>query len=464
MGFMDIDFKQKKANDTSITIHEGRASEINLSLGSVSSFRGKSVKLLQRLQGTYDVYDAIHLLIDEHPDVSMGFAVLQALVNQGGRIKFSGCARASAARITKEWNAFAARVNKDGSGGLDGLMAQLHGLDFAEGAMSCEVVFNDDLSDIEDVYPVPPSTVRWKLEKRSGKQIWVPYQYVNGKQIDLSAANFLWIPFNPKNTPAGSLLFAPAVPAADMQLMFFNSLQTVLYRIGCPRYDVKLNKERLMASAPADVKASVEKTKAYIKSVYDSMEGKFRGMSAENDIIHTDDIEIGTIGGESSAFFQGISAYADIVDVQMMNAVKTLGTLMNRRGSGGSYALSSVEFKVIVDMLEPRQRAEKRLIESIARLWLRIHGYNAEVKYTPNPIEWQKMLDKVDYALKNQEFNRRSEEYGYISPDAAAHNVNNVDKAYKPTENIYEYLKKRIDNTTVDTDSATENTDGGEEN
>lgn len=464
MGFLDLDFKEKKANGTSGTLHEGRASEVNLSVGAVSSFRGKSVKLMQRLQQTYDVYDAIHLLIDEDPDVSMGFAVLQALVNQGGKIKFSGCARASAAKITKEWKKFAERLNSVGAGGLDGLMAQLHGLDFAEGAMSCEVVFNDDLSDIEDVYPVPPSTVRWKLERRSGKQIWVPYQYVNGKQIDLSGANFLWIPFNPMITPDGSLLFAPAVPAADMQLMFFNSLQTVLYRIGCPRYDVKLNKERLMASAPAEIKTSVEKTKAYIKSVYDSMEGKFRGMSAENDIIHTDDIEIGVIGGESSAFFQGISAYADIVDVQMMNAVKTLGTLMNRRGSGGSYALSSVEFKVIVDMLEPRQRAEKRLIESIARLWLRIHGYNADVKYTPNPIEWQKMLDKIDYALKNQEFNRRSEEYGYISPDAAAHDVNNVDKAYKPTENIYEYLKKRIDNTTVDTDSAAENTDGGEEN
>lgn len=459
MGFL----KKKKVNDTSGVLHEGRASEVNLSVGAVSSFRGKSVKLLQRLQHTYDVYDAIHLLIEEHPDVSMGYAVLQALVNQGGSIEFTGCARASAARITKEWNTFAARVNKDGSGGLDGLIAQLHGLDFAEGAMSCEVVFNDDLSDVEDVYPVPPSTVRWKLERRSGKQIWVPYQYVNGKTIDLSGANFLWIPFNPKNTPEGSLLFAPAVPAADMQLMFFNSLQTVLYRIGCPRYDIKLNKERLMASAPADIKTSVEKTKAYINSIYTDMEDKFRGMSAENDIVHTDDIEISTIGGESSSFFQGIGAYADIIDIQMMNAVKTLGTLMNRRGSGGSYALSSVEFKVIVDILEPRQRAEKRLIESIARLWLRVHGYNAEVKYTPNPIEWQKMLDKIDYSLKNQEFNRRSEEYGYISPDSAAYNVNNADKAYKPTESLYEYIKKYIDGTSPDAESTEENIDGGEE-
>lgn len=429
--------------DKSKPIYVGRASEVSTSRTEYSPFRTKGTKLLSRLRGTYDIYDAIDLLVKEHPDTSMGYAVLQSLVNQGGHIEFTSCSLASSARILREWNEFAERVNAVNSNGLDGLLVQLHGYDFRSGGMCCEVVVNDDCTDIEDVYPIDPRYLKWKLEERNRKQVWIPYQCVNGKQIDLSGANLIWIPYNPDGTPCGSLLFAPAVSAADMQLEFLNSSQVVLYRVGTPRYDITLDRESLLKSAPPDVAANPAKANEYIQKTYDSVKASFASLSAENDIVHTDDTNISTIGGDSSAYFQGISAYADVIDVQMMNAVKTLGTLMNRRSSG-SYALSTVEFKVIVDMIEPRQRAEKRLVESIARIWLRVHGYNSSVTYTPNPIEWQSMLDKVEFNLKNEEFYRRADEYGYISPDEAAQKVTGAEKAFAKREGFFAYISKLL--------------------
>lgn len=429
--------------DKSKPIYVGRASEVSTSRTEYSPFRTKGTKLLSRLRGTYDIYDAIDLLVKEHPDTSMGYAVLQSLVNQGGHIEFTSCSLASSARILREWNEFAERVNAVNSNGLDGLLVQLHGYDFRSGGMCCEVVVNDDCTDIEDVYPIDPRYLKWKLEERNGKQVWIPYQCVNGKQIDLSGANLIWIPYNPDGTPCGSLLFAPAVSAADMQLEFLNSSQVVLYRVGTPRYDITLDRESLLKSAPPDVAANPAKANEYIQKTYDMVKASFASLSAENDIVHTDDTKISTIGGDSSAYFQGISAYADVIDVQMMNAVKTLGTLMNRRSSG-SYALSTVEFKVIVDMIEPRQRAEKRLVESIARIWLRVHGYNSSVTYTPNPIEWQSMLDKVEFNLKNEEFYRRADEYGYISPDEAAQKVTGAEKAFAKREGFFAYISKLL--------------------
>lgn len=436
-------FKRKKKTASGDYINVGQVSEADLSNGILTPYRTKNTKLLEKLRYTYNSYDAINLLIDEHPDVSMAFSVLQALVNQGGRIEFSDSKGKNSSDILAEWEDFAARVNSTAANGLDGLMVQLHGNDFRSGGMGCEVVVKEDLSDIEEIYPISGSCLEWKLEERGGKHKWIPYQLVNGKQIDLSEANFLWIPFNPKDNPEGTLLFAPAIPAADMQLEFFNSSQSVLYRVGCPRYDVKINKERLLASAPADVKNNIEKQKQYIQSAIAITMANFKNISVKNDIIHTDDTDVGTIGGESSAFFQGIGAYANIIDVQIMNAVKVLKTLMNRSASG-SYALSTVEFKVIVDMLEPRQRAEKRMVENIARIWLRVHGYNATAKYTPNPIEWQSMLDKIDFELKNQQFYRRSDEYGYISPDEAAQKVNNARKAFTNREGFFEYISRLL--------------------
>lgn len=453
---------KKAKNEIRKPVYVGKASEVSTSRFEYTPFRTKSTKLLKRLRSTYNVYDAINLLVEEHPDTSMGYTVLQSLVNQGGQIEFSSCSAASSARILDEWEKFAERVNAVNSNGLDGLLVQLHGYDFRSGGMGCEVVINSECTDIDDIYPIDPRYLKWRLENRDSKQVWIPYQCVNGKQIDLSKSNFLWIPYNPNGTPCGSLLFAPAIPAADMQLEFLNSSQMVLYRVGCPRYDIKLNRESLLESAPPDVKTNPEKTRAYIQAAYDEVSSKFSHLSAENDIIHTDDTVIDTIGGESSAYFQGISAYADVIDVQMMNAVKTLGTLMNRRSSG-SYALSTVEFKVIVDMIEPRQRAEKRLVESIARIWLRVHGYNSTVKYTPNPIEWQSMLDKIDYALKNQSFYRREEEYGHISPDEAAYKTTGTEKAYTNREGFFEYIKKFFGDDDSSDNSSEENTERGDE-
>ena len=63
-------------------IHIGRASEVSTSRMEYSPFRTKGTKLLNRLRSTYDVYDAIDLLVKEHPDTSMGYTVLQSLVNQ----------------------------------------------------------------------------------------------------------------------------------------------------------------------------------------------------------------------------------------------------------------------------------------------------------------------------------------------------------------------------------------------
>lgn len=420
--------------------------------------QSRNTQLLRRLRACPDAYDAINLLAAEHPDVSMGLTVLLSLVQQGGTITFTG---GRSNKIHEEWREFAARITPVGSTGLDGLLAQLHTNDFLYGGMGCEVVVKPDLSDVEDVYPISPVNLEWKLENREGKAQYIPYQNVNGKHIDLSKANFLWCPFMPKGeNPSGTLLFKPAISAADMQLEFFSSSQKVLYRVGTPRYKVTVNKERLMASAPADVKQNPKKQAEYINMTFDAIKGNLSCIGSENDFITTDDTTIDTIGGDSSAYFQGIGAYADIIDVQMMNAVKCLGTLMNRRDSG-SYALSTVEFKVIADMLESRQKAEKRIVEQIARIWLRVHGYNATVTYTPNPIEWQAMNDKITYRLKEQEYNRRAEEYGWISPDNAVAISGFGDSAYKEVANRCAYVKSVSDSAD---ESNTENTENGSEN
>lgn len=432
--------KPKKSGETEIQIYGGRTSAIDTY--GTTTMAQKTTNLLTKLRNTYDVYDAIEILVDEHPDASMAYQMLLSLVSQSGTVEFVSRGRTSE-RIKEEWDEFASRVGKLCANGLEGVLYQLHSSDFIAGGMACEVVLTSDMSDIEDIYVINPKTIEWKLTE--DKLSYYPVQKINGKEIDLRNANFLWVPFNPKiANPQGSLLFRPAISAADMQLEFFQSSQKVLYRVGSPRYNVTLNSEKVMDSAPPEIKNDTvgSQRNGYVNKIIDNVRASLAKIGPTRDIITTDDVKVDTVGGNNAAFFQGISAYAEIIDTQMMNALKILGTLMNRHQNGGSYALGTVEFKSICDMLEPRQRAEKRIVESIARIWLQVKGYNATMKYTPNPIEWQTFKDKVEYLLKNLELNRRADEYGYIDENVAAQKSMGVEQAAESKPNHYEYIKK----------------------
>lgn len=445
-----INLFNKEGKNEAIPIVTGRVSEVNISNGTISPYRNKLVNLLQKLRQTYDATDAINLLIKEHPDVSMAFSTLIRLANQGFDMEFNASGSIKGKnkskfekQISDEWREFSSRVNGISSQGLDGLIDQFHSSAFAMGGMGCEVVVRADLSDVEDVYPISPQTIEWKIENRDGSQKWIPYQRINGKRIDLSQGNFFWCPFDTDiGRPDGNLMLKSAIPAADMQLEFFNSSQTVLYRIGVPRYDVSISIEKIMESAPAEVKSDStgKKQQKYIQECINQIQERFRSIGVENDFVHTDDSKI-EIKGSQAAFFQGIDAYASIIDIQIMNSLKVLGTLMNRRDKGGSYALSSVEFKIMCDTIDSMRRGSKRLVEDIARIWLRVNGYSAVPKFTHRPIDWQTLKDQIEYKLKVQEYNRRSEEYGWVSPDEAAKNAVGAESAFNPTEMLFEFLK-----------------------
>lgn len=414
-----------------------RITEID-SVGDIYSNNVKTTNLLQKLRRTSSVAECIEILVDEHPDVSMARQMLLSLANQGGTIEFNA---PNSSEILHEWEIFCSQLNSVSASGLDGLILQATDNFIVRSGIGYEIVVKKGLENME-VYLIDPKTLMWKLE--TDKKTYTPYQVINGKQINLSKGNFRWIPFNPKvGSPKGTYLFQSVITAADMQLEFFSASQTVLYRAGMPRYKVVVDLEKTMASAPPDVRSDVtgELIKKYLSTVISGIKNNLQKIGVKNDFVITSNMSIDTVGVNNSAFFQGISSFAEVIDTQIMNGLKVLSTLMNRHQQGGSYALSTVEFKSVVDMLAPVQRAIKRMVEDIARTWLQINGYMYEVKYTPNPIEWQTFKDKVDYQLSKQELFRRGEEYGHISPDEATKNTFGHDKAYNPTENLFAYVK-----------------------
>lgn len=456
---MDL-FKKKdssKKDDTSINI--GRISIIPNELEDIYSYNQKTLDILKELKVKNNVADAIDTIVYKTPDGKMAFNTYLRLANNGINIQWYRAGKGVKSQPIKKYDAefreFASRIGKTNSSGLDGIIDELHGSAITHGGMGVEVVIENLDEGIDDIYLVDPvSIVEWKWIPE--KKRYAAYQQQQGEKRDLFDGNFFFVPFQPKiGHPDGTFMFEPAILAITQQQQFLSDSWTVLHRIGYPRYHATVDSERIVNSLSDKSSDGIKKA---ISSQIDSVAKMMRFVGKDNDFVTSDAIKVETLGGGANGSGIDIRAWNDVIDVQVMNSFQILQVLMNRLKSG-SYALSSVEFKIVTDTIESMRRGSKRIIEDICRMWARVNGYQIIPKVEFNPIDWKKELDKLDAKIKLLEINRRAEEYGYIGKDEAASNSMGVENADNQNSNgMFEYIKKNFKEEKEENDI----TDGGE--
>lgn len=424
-------------------IPTGRVSGTGSSRDIISPYKSRVVNVLRELRHIRDQRSAIQFLAKYHPDMSFALWNYMRLANQGHTMEFYGTGSKNKGErqgdIEKEWTEFASRINSISNDGLDGLINILHKNAILFGAQMAEVAVLPDLSDIEDVYPISPCTVEWDLEERNGKEVWVPYQYSNMQKIDLSQGNIFNVPFDPDtNRPDGNLMFAAAILSIDFQLQAYTDMSQVLRRQGYPRNDVSVNREELLKSAPPAVKSDPNTQKKFLEDYFEWTKKLLADLDPTQDYIHFDDTTIELAGGSgNNSRSMDIRAYTEMTDIQTMGGLKTLGIMLNR-ATGQTETWSTIELKIMVEGIKSLQRGSKRLIESIAKLWLQVHGYQATPKFTHNPVDWQSEIDKWTAGLLKQKYYAIAQLMGWISPDEASAQTTGSPHAYQqsPSEKI----------------------------
>lgn len=389
-----------------------------------------------------DVYAAIKYICEKHPDANMALTSMIRLANSGNTIEFYGKNGKRNARVEAEWREFCQNVNKISNTGLDGLIDQFHKSSLQFGGMACEVVVKKDLSDIEDVYPILPQSIQWELDKRTGK--WIPYQFNGFNKVDLSQGNFFWAAFDADvGLPTGSLMFESALQPLDYQLQFFEDTAVVLRRVGYPRNDLSIDRQAVIASAPASIKNDEKKLQEHLKKYFEFVKQLMRSLGPTDDLIHYNDMECNKTGGDNSRTID-LRAYNEMVDPQVLNGLSCLAILANRP-TGITETWGTVQYKITVETLKGLQRNSKRLVEGIAKIWLQVHGYQLTAKFSHNPVDFETEIQKLDAALKKQQLYRRAEEYDWLSTEDAAQAAMNISKLLGVNKNRgFEYLKKLI--------------------
>lgn len=439
MGLSNRQFARARAEPRHIPT--GRQTQINNGYAStLSPFKSRTGDVLKTLRSISEESQAIEYLKRVNPDVSMAVWNFVRLANQGNEMHFYGLdGKTRRTDLESKWREFASRINEISNSGLDGLIDQLHYSSFLLGAMGVEVEVTPDRKDIYDVYPVKPQTIEWELKEIKGRKTWVPFQYHMTKKVylDKEHANFFWVPADPDiGDPRGTLTMTPVLQAIDFQMQILQDLQAVLHHQGYPRNDIEIVLERLMTYCPPHIKNNPKELQNWLNEQHNNIVNMMENIAPDSDYIHFDDVKINMTNGANGGRSLDVRAINELVDVQVLNGLKQLGTFANR-SAGKTETWSTVEFLIMTQGIKSCQRGSKRLIEEIARLWLRVNGEQAIAKFKHGVVNWQSEEDKQTVALMKQEFYVIAQLMGWISGDKASQEVmGNKGAVGKPNENI----------------------------
>lgn len=392
--------------------------------------------LLTDLRNASNVGEQIEIISDRDPDVSMAVWAFQKLSFQGFKIEITDM---SGRRLPEQEMLFEQQCsswNKISNDGLDGIVECLHKFGLLYNIMMIEVVVDKNGGNtFKGIYIIDPLTIEWKLESRNGEKQWIPYQDQEGNKVDLSKGNIYWVVANQGiNVPTGAFLLESAVAAVDFKLQTYKDSSAVLRRQGYPYNIWSIDKERLYNTMPNADKNNPEKYAKAIKNAMDSAKRVAQQRNPTQDIVITDDIKVERSSSASAGSSIDTRAWNNMVDVQIMNSLKTLGIILNRM-QGVTETWGTVQMKIITQMVESFQRKSKRLIENIGRIWLQLNGIQGNFKLIFNPIDYQNELQKWSAQLQKDAHFKNAQDNGWISPDEAASGAIGVEKAYRSDTN-----------------------------
>lgn len=444
MAFTKKNKASKEQNASSGPISTTQVSQIPLKDRDIWVSVQRTVNLLEKIACEPNKFKAIETIIDETPDGKQAYNTYIRLANQGVSIElFNRNTNRRVKKYDAEMRAFCAKLGFNNSSGLDGMLDQLHGSSVARGGMACEVVVNDDATDVEDVLLVDPATFDEYKWNEAEHRYEIYQRRDDGKRIDLYTGNFFFVPHQPKaGRPDGTLQFLPAVVTMTQFYQLLADSMRILNRIGYPRYDVKINREALLNSIPASMKATMQGQNEFFDKAFEQVSSNLRSIGKDNDIVHMDDTEITTIGGGVNGSGIDIRAWFEVLEPLIVNSFNMTPVLMGRLNTG-SYSLGTVEFKIVTDTVDSMRRGSKRILEQVINLWARVKGYPIYAVVTHNPIDWEVMKDKLEVELMKMQKARKSEEYGWISHDSAAVEGVGAEKAdNNDSKGLYEYIAK----------------------
>jgi len=370
---------------------------------------------------TYDVFELIDTLIDSHPDISYALWNFMRLGNSGFTysVKKIGSYK-DYPQGKKDIDEFFMKMkipNLSGferSKGISKLIDQMILLAITRGAIAGELVLTPDLSDAVRISLVDPATIDFQMI--NGR--YIPTQ--DNDKVVLDIPTFVYEGIDEKvDDPYGRSPIYSALSMVLFQLQVLNDIKAVVHNQGYPRLDLVVIEEVLLRRMPISIRNNEEKKEKWMNDRLNDIVNMYNQLNPDDVFVHYDSLKIGEAGGKGGALIDP-EKLMHVIDNLIQSGVKTLSTLLGRRGAGQTESYAKVEIKLYMAGLSGIQRYISSFMEKMLTLYLNMKGKQGIVEFRFNPVEIRSELEQEQF--KATRLNNIAVMYdrGWISQEEAA--------------------------------------------
>jgi hypothetical protein len=247
---------------------------------------------------------------------------------------------------------------------IDDLKRQLFNQVILYGALSAEIVPNEELTEVEKVVRVPVPTVYFAYNKEEDK--WEPYQWVGGKQIKLNPYTYVYKPLlTLDGSPYGIPPFLAALTIVDTQEEVIKELKNLAKKIGLLGF--------VDISIPVPPQLSGETETEYRKRLQEILTEEAQRINEQitkGVIVHYDSTEVEFKDISASDLGKGI---IDQIEMWLLSGAKLQPSVIGRT-TGSTETWATVAYTQFVRQLKNIQQLVADFLEYLIGFRLTLRG------------------------------------------------------------------------------------------
>lgn len=343
---------------------------------------------------TFDIqaFDSGQLLVilaDLNPDI--GRARWNVLRIAGNALTFHVTTVAGKDDVVGQGlvNDLVGRINQT-AGGFGAVVTQLLMTAYLQGAVCLDVAPTPALNDIEDLYPVNPSTIWFQ---RDANQVAVPFQRQSlmwGSGVApyrrLNTELFTYTPIDPYvDDVYGSAPAAPVLQVVFFQVQVLRDLQRVIHAQGWPKIDLSVLTEIMDRYMPEDVRQDDQLRNNWLRDRMGEVMAAYNGMAPEDAYVHPDYVKVNSDAARAGSNLFDVQSLMQVIRSQIISGLKQLPVLMGEH-LGDTETYSTIELRIFAASIDAFRAPVGHLLAWALGVALRLQGYQAAIEPVWEPL------------------------------------------------------------------------------
>lgn len=299
--------------------------------------------------------------------------------------------------------------------GLQSLLTTLQTDVIGTGGCGVELVLDKTFGP-ERLVPVGYSTIQWEADGKGGR-----YPTQDNGDIDLNIPTAFVAEHNRNADEAYAVsLLRPGLSHTVNFNEFLEDTHRAVNRTGHSRLLAKLDSDKVLSTAPEDIKADPAKRNTYFNTVREQVEEALEGLEPEDALVAYDSVnyDVKDTGGSKSDYSPMLTTLGNLLGASL----KTPASVSGLRASGGQ-GLSNAETLIYLKVVEAARPPVEEVMSRALTLAVRLMGVEGHVYFEFMPVNLRPEEELEAYKGTKQKRVLELLSYGLINDAQACYEL-----------------------------------------